>query len=350
MSIEVWMWISPLIQKVGLREPLFTEVLISQPESLRFHGMAKRILQLISALEIILSSVLVGLANATECTPSYYMTFTIRVIAWANVAFRSKQICTKLRMRIFSLRTGAGLWGISQVMSAGINCLFLEFPSSSSLLFLLYFVLCSFTLAIWGYIMFIGDDENGLFDTTSKLAFFQFCRDTAVVGRNAKSFAEYQESDNAPIDVRTLWASRSASPISIQNCDFEEIILSDNPKLSLTDSEIDDDVNSTSHSRSSRKYQPPSPSSALILREKLKAPLAGDVTISVVDWDRVIVNGKSVTVYKLGIGEAFSAKGLELEGPSSRMVRIVMKRLEELVYLRERYSSINSFGGVLLKN
>jgi hypothetical protein len=74
---------------------------------------------------------------------------------------------------------------------------------------------------------------------------------------------------------------------------------------------------------------------------------AADCTVSVVDWEEIQVNGKSVVVYKLGLGEVSVTGKLvdkldrdkEKDKPSLRSVRISWKRLDELVFLREKLQS-----------
>lgn len=74
------------------------------------------------------------------------------------------------------------------------------------------------------------------------------------------------------------------------------------------------------------------------LREQVLS-LSGDVCISVVDYEKISINGKTFLIYKLVLGESATSKALETESPSPRTVRIVRKRHDEIVYLREKIST-----------
>jgi hypothetical protein len=57
------------------------------------------------------------------------------------------------------------------------------------------------------------------------------------------------------------------------------------------------------------------------------------------DYEKISINGKTFLIYKLILGESSTSKALETESPSPRTVRIVRKRHDEIVYLREKIST-----------
>lgn len=317
----------------------------------------------ISAIEVFFSFLCLMLGiflQADRCSSiSFFLTYSFRIIGWIISFYLI--FSSKLEKKSSSVAVLG--WSIFQIISSGMNLVYggISSPSVIFAISIVFMFVLSTIISILMVVHLLRTDGAALFFTSpldKKLK-------TGNVGNE-------EPVRNEPLgNVLNLWASRGTSfsvsnknpvatdstiRLSLDSTNSDDIgierrVLSldtenKNRDLSksssvgpssLPNSKFDSSMNPLINVSMSSSWSS-NISSSMRFREKILGS-SNDITVSVVEWSKVNINGKLVAMYKLGIGESLSAGKDSDPSNVPRTVRMVVKRYDEFILLRERILS-----------
>lgn len=322
----------------------------------------------------------------------------IRIASWLLVLFYTRivtQSSHKTRFKKSAVFLCFG-WSITEIVSGGLNCI--QYLSISDPVFLinviLYFSFSGMITIFWGFVIInlpssTNESKNG--SKFCNIFCYSIPKNNFKDEKPHKALTSLSSSVFNPlssprtIDFKSLWSSTNQIRASISSqvdepmvdvrlsddsCDSFTISLEYNNSRSNTIGDhinskksfdypaVDRSSQSTSFSHSySNNLSMNAALSSIVSDSVINArnynrlsfgtmnrvadqPTMIDVTIQVVECERVYVNNRSVLVYKLGLGEYLSLSDNDTKTAGTlictRSIRIITKRLDELMYLRDK--------------
>lgn len=282
---------------------------------------------------------IVGIDEMVCSSIAFYVTTVLKFIGFAFSFHTLKQIRKKLKIlgKVSSSRKrlcGCIFFALSQAISGFYHCCYYGVGSGDgfSIVLILYFVFSALFLLL-SSIYYIKIDNNDLFEWKT----FSFSTENESSSIKYGSSVDLENS----VDVSSLWRARNKD----ERTKSDVGIFSKFSFSSATSSELSINVEKADLENykvrafigSNQKQTVSSPSLGGLLnfwntKKYLGSEANPSSSLFVIEWGKVNLNGKSIIHYKIGLGETQSS----IMTDNKRTVKIISKRYDELVFLREK--------------
>ena len=320
-----------------LEEPLYKESRTWTTSFLMFFQIL--LLCVIMGMITSILILVVGIDEHKCSSVPFYITTSFKFIGFALSFYILKQIRKSLKIlgKVSSSRKrllGCIFFSLSQSISGFYHCCYYGVTKGDgfSIVLILYFVFSALLLLL-SSIYYIKIDNNDLFEWKT----FSFSTENESHSINNNSISDIENS----VDVKSLWRARKKNEKAKRDNSID--IFSKFSFSSATSSELSINVekadleNYKVRAFTETNQKPTSPSLGGLLNfwntRKMLGSESGlpSSSLFVIEWGIGTLNGSNFIHYKIGLGETMSSIV-----DSKRTVKILSKRYDELVFLREK--------------